>query len=78
MFTIFALSYCPYCKKAEDLLLQCKQPYQRVDLDLLPEIRKFLSEKLNHSTVPIVYRDGKFLGGAQELQYHLKETCICN
>ncbi len=74
---IYGRSTCPYCIKTIELLKN-KPKVLFVEIDTEPinlfgkqnllEILK--SEIGNHSTVPIVFDKGKFIGGASDAEKH--------
>jgi glutaredoxin 3 len=54
--------------QAKRLLTQLKVPYEEISLEDKPELRRKLSEENNgYRTVPMIFIDGKFIGGYMEL-----------
>jgi glutaredoxin 3 len=54
--------------QAKRLLTQLKVPYEEISLEDKPELRRKLSEENNgYRTVPMIFIDGKFIGGYTEL-----------
>lgn len=65
---IYTTNVCPYCVQAKRLLTQLKVPYEEINLEEKPALRQKLSEENNgYRTVPMIFIDGKFLGGYSEL-----------
>ncbi|KAL9000063.1 MAG: hypothetical protein Q9188_005756 [Gyalolechia gomerana] len=71
---VFSKSYCPYSKKAKDILLEkytiVPTPYV-VELDehrLGPALQAALEKKTGRRTVPNVLINGKSIGGGDDVQ----------
>ena len=61
--TIFTKVGCPFCKKAKELLVEHKMPFTEI-----PAIRsKTLKSLGGAGTYPLVFVDGKNIGGSDEL-----------
>jgi glutaredoxin 3 len=69
---IYTTTVCPFCHAAKQLLQSLGAEFEEVNLDLQPELRQGLSERLEGwKTVPMVFVGDEFLGGFQEmLQLH--------
>lgn len=65
--TIYTSSYCTYCRRAKRLLEAKQLAYEEVRLDEDAEKRKQLVERLNWRTVPMIFVNGQFIGGYDEL-----------
>jgi glutaredoxin len=74
-FTVYTKNNCPYCIKVKELLTRENQPFTIIPADTFlnkeEEKEKFLhfiSLKANkkHRTFPIVFCNGKFIGGYTE------------
>lgn len=66
---VYTTTYCGYCGAAKRLLEQVGLPFEEIGLDDKPELRKKLSEENGHyRTVPMIFIDGKFIGGFTDLQ----------
>lgn len=66
---VYTTSYCGYCGAAKKLLQQVGLPFEEIGLDDKPELRRKLSEENGHyRTVPMIFIDGKFIGGYTDLQ----------
>jgi glutaredoxin len=78
-FTIYSKSGCINCRKVKDLLKSCGFEYEIIDCDdyLLEDKENFLSFIKSYSVVewksfPIVFFNGKFIGGLNETQSYLE------
>lgn len=59
---------CPYCVRAVGYLKEHGHLYQEIDVTQNPEKRKQLAqENRGYSTVPMIFIEGKFIGGCSEL-----------
>ena len=77
-FTIYSKSGCTNCRKVKDLLKMSKLEYEIIDCDeyLLEDKHNFLSFIKSYSVVewksfPIVFLNGKFIGGLNETKDYL-------
>jgi len=68
-FTIYYSNECPYCVKAIKLLGEKKVTYSAVEIDDFKALLVKLGSSVpsTHRTKPIIFRNGKFLGGYTEL-----------
>ncbi|RZC33980.1 Glutaredoxin domain containing protein [Asbolus verrucosus] len=68
---IFSKSYCPYCKIVKDVFDEIGQKFTAVELDQRndgEEILTFLGHMTGANTVPRVFVNGEFLGGASDVR----------
>ena len=66
---VYTGSNCGYCTAAKKLLQTAGIAYEEIGLDDQPELRRKLSEENGHyRTVPMIFIDGKFIGGFTDLQ----------
>ena len=65
---IWTWSYCPFCKKAKEILNKNKIKFEEHIMDNKPEELEKMKNKYNHQTVPIILLNGKFIGGCDDLQ----------
>ena|ERR1700747_2097973 len=81
-FVIFYTPECPYCKDALHNLRGSGQKYKGYDMNQLNGGKTELLEILNanasvvgfdknHTTKPIIFHNGKFIGGADTLKIML-------
>jgi glutaredoxin len=78
-FTIYSKSGCMNCRRVKDLLKIAGFDYEIIDCDdyLLEDKENFLSFIKSYSVVewksfPIVFFNGKFIGGLKETREYLK------
>lgn len=79
-YLILGRSTCPYCTGAEELMKEQNLRYQRLDMDLIPSgdtVSTIFRNHLDYASVPIIFHDGKFIGGLDELKAHIAGTCAC-
>lgn len=79
-YLILGISTCPYCTGAEQLLKDHKLTYQRLDMDTIPSgdtLSTIFKHHLNYAYVPMIFHDGNFIGGLDELKGHVAGTCAC-
>lgn len=72
MIEVFGRRNCPYCIRAEALLIQRKENYVFYDLNSAGGAEKYQSGyrllvPSNHNTVPVIFKDKRFIGGYTEL-----------
>jgi len=82
-FTIYSKSGCANCTKVKKLLLDKQSFFVDISCDeyLLEDKEEFLSfikERANkeYKTFPMVFKDGKFIGGFAETQLHF-DKLLC-
>ena len=82
-FTIYSKSGCINCRKVKDLLKSENLEYEIIDCDdyLLEYKEIFLSFIKSHSiidwkTFPIVFNNGKFIGGLNETKEYLEKSTL--
>ena len=65
---VYGTNYCGYCRSAESLLEARGIPFECVDVTHDPEARSWLVEHGDgRRTVPVIFIDGRPIGGYQEL-----------
>ncbi|MBC7661492.1 MAG: glutaredoxin 3 [Chitinophagaceae bacterium] len=66
---VYTGANCGYCSAAKKLLQTAGIPFQEIGLDDQPDLRQKLSEENGHyRTIPMIFVDGKFIGGFTDLQ----------
>lgn len=68
--TMFSLSYCPYCKKAKNLLNTKKIPFQAFEVDnneISNDLKNELQKTTNQKTFPSIFFGLQFIGGSDDL-----------
>lgn len=65
---VYTTNYCSYCVSAKRLLEKAGLTFEEIRLDDKPELRQKLSqENAGYRTVPMIFIDGTFIGGFNEL-----------
>lgn len=64
---VYSTSYCPFCMKAKQLLKSKNIPFQEIDLTNDSATREKLSKETGWQTVPMIFIDGKLIGGFDDL-----------
>lgn len=80
-FTVYGKTDCPYCVKVKDLIAEYNEKIIYVNCDeyLVADKDAFLAfikaqAGKEHKTFPIVFYDGKFVGGYTDtIQFMLKK-----
>jgi glutaredoxin len=76
-YILYVKASCPFCKLAEDVLIEKEEKYFVVPFDMQPEVLQLLKEAYSYETVPMVFkREGdqiNFIGGYTDLVKHLDE-----
>jgi glutaredoxin len=72
-FKLYGKNSCPFTQRAISLLSDKKITFDYLDISTnQQEFFAICRPKIgNHQTVPIVFHNGKFIGGFQELQEYL-------
>ena len=65
--TIYTTSYCPYCTRAKNLLVQKKIAFREIDVTNDQAGRDEIEEKTGWMTVPMIFIGDDFIGGFDEL-----------
>lgn len=67
MIRIYTASYCPWCKKAVELLVSRGVSFSAVDVTNDEEQRNSIITLSGCRTVPQIWVDDKFIGGFSDL-----------
>lgn len=74
---IYTTTVCPYCNAAKNLFKSLNVEYQEINLDNDPDLRVKLSMENNGwRTVPMIFIDGKFIGGFDDTNKLHKEGSL--
>lgn len=69
--TVFSKSYCPFSRKAKDLLDSLGARYHVIEVDLRPKdaqsVQSALATLSGHQTFPAVFAGDKLLGGFDDI-----------
>ena len=63
---IYTKDHCPFCDRVKNYLTFEKIDFKQIRLDKEPDTYLELKKKTNHQTVPQIFVDGKFIGGATD------------
>uniref|UniRef100_A0A6C0EBI4 Glutaredoxin domain-containing protein n=1 Tax=viral metagenome TaxID=1070528 RepID=A0A6C0EBI4_9ZZZZ len=72
-WTVYGVSWCPFCQKTINLFNEKKLNYYYYDVEKEPFITKdkfrdMLKMELDgYKTVPVIFRDGKLIGGYSDV-----------
>ena len=65
---VYSTTYCGFCRRAEDLLRREGIAFEAIDVTNDVHARAQLVERADgRRTVPVIFVDGKAIGGYQEL-----------
>ena len=65
---IYTTRYCGFCNQAKMLLQKLNLEFEDHPVDNDPALRKKVSDSVGgYSTVPMIFINGKFIGGFTEL-----------
>lgn len=63
---IYTKDFCPYCIRVKNYLVEENIDFKQIRVDDDPQGYQELKKKTNHMTVPQIFVDGQFIGGASE------------
>ena len=69
--TVFSTKTCGWCRRAEELLSRHAIPFETIDVTSDREARAELIERANWRTVPVIFVEGRPIGGYRELAHLL-------
>ncbi|WGL59957.1 glutaredoxin [Pigmentibacter sp. JX0631] len=76
---IYTTTVCPYCNAAKNLFKSLNVEYEEINLDSDSDLRAKLSAENNGwRTVPMIFIDGKFIGGFDDANKLHKEGKLLN
>ena len=66
--TIYTKNYCPYCRRAKDLLTQKGVDFEEIDVTTDPEGQKAMAVRAHgRSTVPQIFIGDQHIGGCDDI-----------
>eukprot|EP00850_Spirogloea_muscicola_P020059 SM000206S06268 [mRNA] locus=s206:123095:126021:+ [translate_table: standard] len=65
---VFTTRGCPFCKQAKTLLKDQHVPFTEVNVDSDQSLREAVAQATGRKTVPVVFVNGHYIGGADELK----------
>lgn len=69
---IYTKSYCPYCRRAKELLQRKGVEFTEYDVTADPGKEAEMRTRSGRSSVPEIFADGELIGGCDDL-YALEE-----
>ncbi|KAL4399495.1 Glutaredoxin [Malassezia pachydermatis] len=73
LVAVFSKSYCPYCKRAKQVIAGLNLESNKIgllELDEMkegPDVQDYLLQKTGQRTVPNIFINGKHLGGCDDI-----------
>jgi glutaredoxin 3 len=74
--TVYSTTTCGWCRRAEALLNRYGIPFETIDVTGDREARATLIERANWRTVPVIFIEGKPIGGYEELAHLMKAGAL--
>jgi glutaredoxin 3 len=65
--TLYTSDWCPYCRRARDLLAQKKVDFSEINVEDDLKFREEMIARSNRRTVPQIFIGDKHVGGCDEL-----------
>jgi glutaredoxin 3 len=65
--TVYSTTTCGWCRRAEQLLQRHRIPFETIDVTGDRAARARLEDEANWRTVPVVFVEGRPIGGYREL-----------
>ena len=63
---LYVKDYCPYCQSVMSYLAKNQISFEKIELSDKPDIYEALKKETGHYTVPQVFINDKFIGGADD------------
>jgi glutaredoxin 3 len=65
--TVYTSDWCPYCRRAKDLLTQKNVVFSEINVDDEPALRQEMIARSDRRTVPQIFIGDKHVGGCDDL-----------
>jgi glutaredoxin 3 len=65
--TVYTSDWCPYCRRAKDLLTQKNVVFTEINVDDEPKFREEMIARSGRRTVPQIFIGDKHVGGCDDL-----------
>jgi glutaredoxin 3 len=65
--TVYTSDWCPYCRRAKDLLTQKNLVFTEVDVEESPQLRAEMVARSGRRTVPQIFIGDRHVGGCDDL-----------
>ncbi|MEP6885155.1 MAG: glutaredoxin 3 [Gammaproteobacteria bacterium] len=64
---MYTSDWCPYCRRAKDLLNQKNVVFNEINVEDEPQLRQEMIARSNRRTVPQIFIGDKHVGGCDDL-----------
>jgi glutaredoxin 3 len=64
---VYLTQWCPFCRRAVELLREKGQAFQAIDVEAEAGRRAEMIERSGRRTVPQIFIDGRHIGGCEDL-----------
>jgi glutaredoxin 3 len=78
LVTVFSTKTCGWCRRAEELLSRNAIPFESIDVTSDRQARAELIERANWRTVPVIFIEGRPIGGYRELAQLLNAGALAH
>ncbi|NTS77230.1 glutaredoxin 3 [Catenovulum sp. SM1970] len=65
--TIYSKDWCPFCKRAKQLLASKGTRFKNIDIEAKPELRAEMVSLSGRQTVPQIFINNRHIGGCDDL-----------
>ena len=65
--TVYTSDWCPYCRRAKELLTGKKVAFNEINVDDEPQLREEMIARSNRRTVPQIFIGDRHVGGCDDL-----------
>ena len=65
--TVYTSDWCPYCRRAKDLLTRKNLVFSEINVEDEPRFREEMIARSNRRTVPQIFIGDKHVGGCDDL-----------
>jgi glutaredoxin 3 len=65
--TVYTSDWCPYCRRAKDLLTQKNVVFTEINVDDEPKFREEMIARSSRRTVPQIFIGDQHVGGCDDL-----------
>ena len=65
--TVYTSDWCPYCRRAKDLLTRKNVSFSEINVEDEPKAREEMVARSNRRTVPQIFIGDRHVGGCDDL-----------
>ena len=65
--TVYTSDWCPYCRRAKDLLTRKNVSFSEINVEDEPKAREEMIARSNRRTVPQIFIGDRHVGGCDDL-----------